>query len=96
MKRRESHSIGNLLRQYLRSEGLETPLNEQRLINAWPEVMGTLVSNYTDQLYIKNTVLFVKVSSAPLRQELSMRRALLVQKLNKQAGAQVITDIIIR
>lgn len=96
MKRRESDSIGNLLRKYLRSEGLETPLNEQRLINAWPEIMGTLVSNYTDQLYIKNSVLFVKVSSAPLRQELSMRCAILVQKLNKKAGAPVITDIVFR
>ena len=32
MKRKRAIPIGDLVRQYLRDEGLETPLNQHRLI----------------------------------------------------------------
>ena len=35
MKRNNAVSIGDAIRKFLRDERLESPLNEQRLINAW-------------------------------------------------------------
>ena len=81
---------------FLRSESLESPLNERRLINAWSEVMGPTIASYTRDISIKNQVLFVHLSSAVLRQELMMERKRLVQRLNEHVKAQVITDIVIR
>ena len=40
MKRNNAEQIGELIRHYLRQESLESPLNERRLISAWPEVLG--------------------------------------------------------
>ncbi len=96
MKQRNITKIGTLIRKYLREESLETPLNEHRIISAWPEVMGTFIASYTTELYIRNQVLYVHVTSAALRQELMMGRNLLVRNLNKYVGAQVIKDIVIR
>ncbi|MDR0976742.1 MAG: DUF721 domain-containing protein [Prevotellaceae bacterium] len=96
MKRSQAKSIGELLRVYLRQEGLETPLNEQRLISGWPDVMGATIASYTRDVYIKNGVLYVHVTSAALRQELMMGRAMIVRNLNSYVGASVITDIVIR
>ena len=39
MKRNNAEQIGELIRHYLRQESLESPLNERRLISAWPEVL---------------------------------------------------------
>lgn len=72
MKRNNAEQIGVLIRNFLRQESLESPLNEQRLINAWEEVLGSAVASYTRQLYIKNQVLYVHLTSAALRQELMM------------------------
>lgn len=96
MKRNNAEQIGVLIRNFLRQESLESPLNERRLINAWPEVLGLVIASYTRDLFIKNQVLYVSLTSAALRQELMMGRELLVRNLNQHVGAQVITNIIFR
>ena len=96
MKRNNAEQIGVLIRNFLRQESLESPLNERRLINVWPEVLGLVIASYTRDLFIKNQVLYVSLTSAALRQELMMGRELLVRNLNQHVGAQVITNIIFR
>ena len=96
MKKTNTENVGGVILQYLREMGLETPLNEHRLINAWDTVLGPAVSKYTKELKIYNQVLFVTVSSAVIRNELMMRRTELVARLNSQVGAQVITQIVLR
>ena len=96
MKRGETKSIADLVRAMCREEGLETPLNEYRLVQAWSQVLGPAVQAYTKNLQIHNQVLYVTVTSSVLRQELMMNRKLLVHKLNEYVKAQVITDIVFR
>ena len=96
MKKTESENVGGVILQYLREYGLETPLNEHRLIQAWGTLLGPAVSKYTKDLKIYNQVLFVTISSAALRNELMMRRTELVSRLNAPVGAQVITQIVLR
>ena len=96
MKRNDPEQIGKLIRTFLRQESLESPLNEQRLINSWAEILGPTIASYTRELYIRNQILYVHLTSAALRQELMMGRDLLVRNLNRHVGAQVITNIIFR
>lgn len=96
MKKTDAENVGGVILQYLRETGLETPLNEHRLIQAWSTVLGQAVSRYTKELRIYNQVLFVTVSSAAMRNELMMRRTELVARLNAEVGAQVITQIVLR
>lgn len=93
MFRRKVRSIQELLPQILRHEGLETPLQQQRLLSAWDEVVGKPIAQYTSERFIKNQTLFVKVLSPALRADLTMGRSLLVKRLNEKAGGQVIFDI---
>ena len=51
MKRNNAEQIGELIRHYLRQESLESPLNERRLISAWPEVLGPTIASYTHNEY---------------------------------------------
>ena len=94
MKRTNSESVGELVRQYLRQQGLEAPLNEYRLIQGWSHVMGPVVARYTRDLVIRNQTLYVRLSSPAMRQELSMQRRELVTRLNAYVGAQVVCDIV--
>lgn len=94
MKRNNTEQVGDIIRRLLRQEGLETPLNEYRLIDAWKDVVGPVIARYTTNLYIKNQTLYVHLSSSVLRQELSMSRTLLIRNLNAQVGSQVIVNIV--
>lgn len=90
---KEAQSIGDALRKFLRQEGLETPLNEHRLIDAWPEAVGRTVAERSKAVAIRGGVLHVQVTSAPLRNSLVYNRTILVERLNAAVGAHVIDDI---
>lgn len=93
MFKRSSILIKEIILKNLREQGLETPLQQKRLIDSWPEVMGTAINNYTEQLYIRNQTLFVHLSSPALRSELSMQRQDIARRLNEHVGSQVIADV---
>lgn len=93
MFKREVKNIRDLILYNLRQNGLETPLLQRRLIESWPEEVGPLVAKYTSDLSIFNQTLFVHVSNSSLRSNLMMNRQILVDKLNRRVGAQIITDI---
>ena len=96
MKRNDARQIGDMIRRFFRQNGLESPLNEYRLVHAWNDVVGPVISRYTTNLYIKNQILYVHLSYSVLREELMMGRDMLVRNLNQQVGAQVIVNIIFR
>lgn len=94
MKRSNTEQLGNILNEFLRQEGLETPLNQHRLIAAWPKVMGKTIVRYTGDMFIKNQTLYVKIKSPSLKNDLMMGRTNLVRQLNESVGAYVITNIV--
>lgn len=96
MEMKKVEHIGKLVQRFLRQKSLESPLNEQRLLDAWPQILGPTIDSYTQNLFIRNQVLYVHLTSAALRQELMMGRELLVRNLNQKVGATVITNIIFR
>ena len=93
MFKRNSTLIRDIILKNLREQGLETPLLQKRLIDSWPEVMGQGIANYTDDVYIRNQTLFVKLKNPALRSELSLQRQDIVRRLNSHVGSQVIADI---
>ena len=86
-------SMRDVLLAFLRSEGLETPLLEYRITQAWPEVMGEAINAYTENLFIRNQTLFVHLTNPALRMELSMQRQDIVRRLNTHVGSQIIAEI---
>lgn len=93
MFRREVQSIKELVMRNLRVQGLETPLLQKRLVEAWPIVAGELIARYTAEVNIYNQTLYVHLTMPTLRVELSMRRQEFVKKMNDYVEAQIITDI---
>ncbi|MDR0185827.1 DUF721 domain-containing protein [Prevotella brunnea] len=93
MFKRKVHSLADVLGKTLREGGLETPLLQKRLVDAWDTVAGPTVSRYTGEKYIRNQTLCVKITNPALRQDLSMMRSQLVRRLNDSVGAYVIADV---
>jgi len=93
MRRQNTEQVGAVIAQFLREQGLEKPMLEHRLLQAWPSLMGPLVAKYTGKIEVKNGVLIVQITSAALRQELFIARHQLVDKLNQEMGVELINDI---
>lgn len=93
MFKRDVLQISDVIGMFIRQSGIETSLLQTRLKGAWGSVAGTFAERYTKGMYIRNQVLYVKITSPALRADLYMTRAQLVKRLNAAAGGNVITDI---
>jgi predicted nucleic acid-binding Zn ribbon protein len=95
MRRTATVNIADVIADVLKEYGIDRKLKEARIIAAWHEVLGPLAKP-ADELYIKNGILFVGLSSSVIRSELSMMRSQMVLRLNEKVGSRVITDIVFR
>ena len=96
MRKKNTELLSDVIHQVLKEQHLDKPLNEKRLIDAWPLILGVSIMKYTSEIYIKNRVLYVNLSSSVLRHDLFMSREEIKNSLNKHVGAEVIVDIIFR
>ncbi len=97
MKRNNTQKLGELLRDFFEDNTeLYEKMMEIRIRRAWQEVLGPMVLQYTRNVYVKDKVLYVSLTSSVLRSELVLCREKLVKSLNDYAGSQVIRDIVIR
>ncbi len=97
MERRNAQTIGELIKDFFADNTeLYERMLEIRIQRGWGEVLGPMIQQYTRNLYIKNKVLYVSLTSSVLRSELLLSRDKLLKSLNDYAGSSVIHDIIIR
>ena len=96
MRKRNTESLAEVIVQVLKSQRLDRPLNEKRLVDAWPIVLGSNIMNYTTDLIVKNRTLYVSLSSSVLRHDLFISRVEIKNSLNKHVGVDVINDIVFK
>lgn len=96
MRKRNTESLRDIIGQVLKTNHLDKQLNEKRLIEAWPKVLGENIMKYTSDLSIRNKVLYVSLNSSVLRHDLFISREEIKTSLNRSVGAEVINSIIFR
>ncbi len=93
MKRTEPRSIASIIDEALRRGGLEQSMAEHRAAYVWPDVVGPGVTRYTARRYVQGGVLYVYLTSAPLKNELSFHRTRLIEAINRAVGSEAIHDV---
>lgn len=97
MRKRNTESIGEVIRQFFEeNQFFKRKLAESRAVTGWAKLLGPMINSYTTNIYFRNGVLYVSLSSSVLRSELVMAKEKLITKLNEYAGIPVINDIIFR
>ncbi len=95
MRSSNEQSLGDVIKQLLETYNLKSGLNEHNLIAAWDKVMGKTISSRTDQIFIKDSKLYVRFNSAVLKNEISYNREKVIDLLNKEVGDTVITELVL-
>ncbi len=96
IKRDNQYTLKEAIEQLIRAYGYHDKLLETTLIASWEDVVGGVYAAHTEHLKVKNRTLFVKIDSPALRQELTMQRTELLNKLNRKTGEKVIDEIVFR
>tara|TARA_B110000046_G_scaffold52102_1_gene58191 strand:- start:64677 stop:64967 length:291 start_codon:yes stop_codon:yes gene_type:complete len=93
MSNEKEKPLKQLVDKMLRSYGLGDKLDEMSLVKSWEELVGKMIANHTKEIYFSKGVLFVRLDSSTLRQELSYVKSDLIQRLNEKAGKVMVKDI---
>ncbi|MCX7986950.1 MAG: DUF721 domain-containing protein [Bacteroidales bacterium] len=96
MRRSNTESLGEVIRRLIRAYGLEEKLNESKIYEVWPYVVGEAIASRTKRLAIVNRVLFVYLNSSIVRAELIRIKDSLPETLNRMAGIDMIDEVVIR
>lgn len=89
-------TIGELIKAFYEERRGPGYLDEVNLIKGWKEVVGPFIAQYTTDLFIRNGVLYVKITSDSLRTELAFSKSVLMKNLNDLVGREVLTDIVFK
>ena len=96
MKHTEPLPIGRLLEEFFERRKLPAGIAEGRAVEVWGSVVGEYAASFTEDVYIRNGVLYVTFSSAAVRSEIHIRRRFLVGEMNTALGAKVVKNIVVK
>jgi predicted nucleic acid-binding Zn ribbon protein len=94
MRKANDKSLKEAIEQMLNVYKIKRKFDETSVIAHWPELVGKPVANRTKELFISNKKLFLRVESSVIKNELMMMRTQIIEKINEEAKAILIEEII--
>ena len=95
-KDRESISMKDAVKVFLKAQGLENEYKEKEVIGKWEELVGKPIALRTDKIAIKNSVLYLKMNSSVMRDELFQRKGQIIEIINKEAGFVMVKEVYLK
>lgn len=92
----EESPIGDVLKQFITQNKLEVGMDVVNVRDAWKNLMGNGVNNYTTEIQLKGSTLYVALSSAVLREELSYGKDKIIRMINEELRKDLVTNLVLR
>ena len=95
-RKNDNLRLGEALQDFISENRLQKGMDRVNAREAWTNLMGNGVNNYTTAIELRNDTLFVSLSSSVLREELSLGKSKIIKLLNEELGKELITKIVLR
>jgi hypothetical protein len=92
----EEKPISNVLQQFIQENKLQGGIDKINVADAWKNLMGPGVNNYTTEILLKGNTLYVALSSAVLREELSYGKEKIIAMLNEELRNEVVKELVLK
>ena len=89
-------SIAEVLQQIIQVNKLQPGIDQVAVKEAWVSLMGNGVNSYTKNVILKGNVLYVELTSAVLREELSHGKSKIVTMINEELRRDIIKEVVLR
>lgn len=96
MRRSNTQSLSEVLKDFKKATQIERKLKEVDVVQSWEKLLGKTIAHYTKNIYIRNKVLYVEISSSVVKNELFMMREEIKRKINEKEGEEIIRTIIFK
>lgn len=92
----EENTISDVLKEFVTTYKLHDGIVKVDVKTAWFKLMGNGVVNYTEEVVLKNNTLYVKLTSAVLRDELAYGKEKIIKMINEEIGEEVVKALVLR
>ena len=89
-------TIGDVLKEIIQVNKLQPGMDQISVKEAWVSLMGNGVNSYTKNVVLKGSTLYVELSSAVLREELSHGKSKIITMINEELRRDIVKDVILR
>ena len=86
--------LGEIIEQLLYTYRIKGRFDETHVTAFWEKIVGKTIASRTETVYVKDKVLFLKIESAPLRNELVLAKSKLILMVNREYDYEIINDIV--
>ncbi|NJN25667.1 MAG: DUF721 domain-containing protein [Cyclobacteriaceae bacterium] len=93
-RKSDTSTIKEAIDAMIDSYKLRPKFDQNKLINAWESMMGKPIARRTEKMFIKEKVLFVKLNSPPLRQELTVSKSKVLAIIHKEFSKELVMDVL--
>ena len=93
MQKTDPKSVRQIIDQIMDKSARKSDILEMRASALWPDIVGPGVNRYTLRRDVKNGVMYVRLSSGALKQELSFQRQEIINAINRILGKEVLREI---
>jgi predicted nucleic acid-binding Zn ribbon protein len=94
MRKANDKSLKDAIEQMMQVYKIKRKFDETGIIAHWPQLVGKSVANRTKELFIHDKKLFLRIESSVIKNELTMIRAQIIEKINTEAKTDLVNDII--
>ena len=96
MRGNNNRKVGDIIRKLIKNPKLAEKLDMLNALDAWEEIIGAPISKYITDQKIYKGILYVKLKSAVVRNELSYKKSDFISQINQKVGKKLITDIVLK
>ena len=93
MNKDNTHTFSSAFQKFLKSENLEQKFKEKQLVTYGEKIMGKTIASRTTKIFIKNKMMFVYLSSAPLKQQMTTSKESVLKLIEEELGSGVVDDV---
>ena len=86
-------SFRTAFKGFLKEENLEHTFKQKQVIADWGKIMGKTIASRTTKLFFSQKTLIVKLSSAPLKNEMQNSKAQILELIEKEIGPGEVEDV---
>jgi len=95
-QKNDSVPMSEALNNFIQKNKLQHGIDKVNAREAWVNLMGNGVNNYTTAIELRNETLYVSLSSSVLREELSHGKSKILDMLNEELGKNLVKKIVLR
>jgi len=87
--------IRDVLNKYIKQNKITPGYYNAKVQQIWKEKMGESVNKHTLSLTLSKDQLYIKLDSAPLKNEFTLGKNKLIELLNRELGSEIIKKVFV-